>query len=308
MSFVVKYWGVRLNHPQKTAIQQMGDPDIYYDVVDLPDPITFIVLLRIDNNSDQTVYIKITAASLPSADWSFSDVTVGAVNPFSNVYVKVSIQRAKPATLPAPPATLDEQVVLRLEVYSDSNYTNLLGYVDIPLAFHGFDSNDPGWTVLAEANFDDGTMQGWSTVIEYIIGNVGGSCSINGTHYVSPPYSLYCVINTGNSGYVTAFGVSNTVTTTGYTKAFIVGYAAGHGDWTPSQFVGIDIVAGGKRYYIGAPSENLGMSILPNDKWLKAAAPVPIGDNLTVQFRTLLRPTPSYRARSWIDNVKVIAA
>ena len=271
----------------------IADPDVYYDVVDAPDPITFRIRITILNNSGRTLYFQASLVSAPEG-FSMDTQNLGSIGNGGKKSFTITIQRTKPS-IPFP--ELVETVTIRISAYTDENYTNLYAYQDIDITFHGIDSSDPNWTIVEDANFDDGSMQGWTLKVDIISGC--GGCSHSSipvtTTYVSPPYSARERCLCSSTACDSWFGITKSFDLSQYTKAYLVLYirfSSGTYECDKAR------VYNGERYYI--------FSLPSLDVWYKVVVPLKL-DLIDVIIQAHAYVGAPYSATYYIDSIKIVA-
>lgn len=192
-----------------------ADPELHFDVAQLPNPFNFALPICLTNNERFTVYVRALLVN-PPADWVVSSVDLGGVASGASTCLTAVFQRNIPTLTNGEYV---ESLTLRVEFYKDSTYTQLYTGINIPITVNFFDSTDPAWTVLATDNFDDGTTQGWAQVIY----TADAGCQLAGfvgpdsTFYVSPFYSL----RLDTSGFLNR-AAEKTYNVPAATKAYLV--------------------------------------------------------------------------------------
>jgi hypothetical protein len=184
----------------------------------------------------------------------------------------------KPAS-PISGGRLSETIDLVVKAYYDSGYSNLYSQDDFPVSFHFIDRTTADWTLLYNNNFDDGTVQGWTS-------SLGSSyVSVSTTYYRSYPYSL----RTGG-GSETAFRKSFTVGA--FSEAYLI-YAMRFG--LTSGSVTPRILFDGTEYF--RPDVQPTINV-----WYQFIVPLPSGKTTDVQMYGAYQSAYAY-----LDNVYVIA-
>jgi len=287
---VFKWYGIRPPLAKRPFTALVVDPDIYYDVQYTPDPIPLWLRLAIANNEGLTLYFKAAPSQLPSG-WSMDEQTLGSLADGGRGTFTVSLSRSKPS-IPFP--TLDEDLIIRISAYRDDAYTDLYGYIDIPLTAHGIDSDDPNWTVIKDADFDDGTTQGFEQHLEIESADrYSTSWGLTDGTYVSPPYSLEAHVETREYGYFHAwYGAKCSYDASAYSKAFVA-FCARRTDHVHEVYV---------------ESDGMGYAFtLPNyDKWYRAVTPIkPVAGTLKIYAWFSLGRVSG--GAFYLDDVKIIA-
>lgn len=284
------------------------DPDVYYDIVDAPDPIPFLIRLKINNNEGLDLWFKVTPRSLPQG-FNFTETELGLISDGGVGEFTITIQRTRPSEVevPPPPSTLDEVVGLTLEAYKDSGYTDFYGLVNFDLTFHGLNSNDTGWTVVELANFDDGTLQDWTHVEERILfagpNTKPPKTTVEANAYVSPPYSAMSRTYSGQTSsdmYEGYIGLEKTLDLSAYTKAYLVVYLRkSTTSATRSPVKDTKISIGDELFVFEMPEYG---------KWFKAVCPIRSLAITAIRIVTRHKVEAYYRdvTYSWIDDIKVI--
>jgi len=253
------------------------DPDLHFDIADLPDPMSIVIPICITNNEDITLYFRAVIANA-GAEWRISSADLGSVDAGDSVCFLARFLRYKPSLIAGE---YDETITLRIEAYTDSGYTELYGYQEVQITIHYIDHYDPAWTIIDEDNFDDASLEDWKHGSGAIDPSIQCWCGIEieSRHYVSPPYSL------GAKG----IGCSGAheykdFNTSGYSKAYLIMHV-----WSVYSNYVIAI-----NYDIKIPA------VLPKPtyRWTRWVIPLPAGAIVRVQFQC---PSEGY-----IDDVFVI--
>ena len=161
---------------------------IYIDLATSGSLSTFNVTQSIysKNKGAQRVYLKATLID-SNGKWTFDDGTtskeLGYIDGFSEKDITVVLQRANEGEV-------EESISIKVELFKDSGYTQLVDSYTIPIEVIIADFvNSSNWTILTHDTFDDGTSQGWTTSN----GGVSDTASIEANGY-----SLYNSLRTGD--------------------------------------------------------------------------------------------------------------
>ena len=256
------------------------DPDIYFDVNDLPDPFTINIPLGITNNENSTLYFKATLVN-PSSDWSDYDQQLGSVDSGASSYFIYTLKRAQPTLTDGE---YDETITLKIEAYTDDTYSTLYGSKTVDITIHFFDHSDPSWTVLYHDDFDDGTTQGWSSSSGTVEGYSHGSIELTTDHYVSAPYSLS---ETSSIKYYAhkSYDIGN------YTKARMIIHAYVISNAAFALMIGDKLVVEKRLAYHGIPKE----------KWVRLCFDMPVNTTVEVKWAA------SSAGSVYFDEIFVIA-
>ena len=244
------------------------DPDIYFDVNDLPDPFTINIPLGITNNENSTLYFKATLVS-PSSDWSDYDQQLGSVGSGASSYFIYTPKRAQPTLTDGE---YDETITLKIEAYTDDTYSTLYGSQTVDITIHFFDHGDSSWTVLYHDHFDDASKSGWKSGAGYIGEYKYGTPKIANSHYISAPYSLS---NTNDSGT----HAEKEYDVGSYTKARIIFHV-----YIPEKSgnrADFYVKLGDKLIIPPAISHKL-----PTNKWLRICADMPVNTTTKLWWGT----------------------
>ena len=158
---------------------------IYCDIVNLPDPLTIALGVRIFNLDSSALYMKVDATA---SAWAFTAAELGILAAGSNFYrILTSFgERARPVS------PIQEALVVTLYAYSDSGYSNLVWTLARNIVVEYIQSDDETWTSDFVNNFDDGTVQGWDA--SPIPCGTGAGIGVVTDYVLSVPYALrwYC--------------------------------------------------------------------------------------------------------------------
>jgi len=253
------------------------DPDLHFDIADLPDPMSIVIPICITNNEDITLYFRAVIANA-GAEWRISSVNLGSVGAGNSACFLARFLRYKPSLIDGE---YDEIITLRIEAYTDSGYTELYGYQEVQITIHYIDHYDPAWTIIDEDNFDEGTREDWKHGSGAIDPNIGSWCGLRITNkrYISPPYSL----NANGLGCSGAHEYKD-FNTAGYSKAYLIMHI-----WAYSSEVAIAV-----NYDLKVP----GLMPKPTQRWVRYVIPLPIATPVRVQVQMT--------SDGYIDDVFVI--
>lgn len=225
-------------------------PDYYICINNLKDDLLrMYVQLKIENFENVSLYFKIENYTAPLDGWFVGPQELGFV-PIENptaYFTYSNLKRTKPAAIAE--GSLHESVELAVKAYYDSGYTQFYSQDNFTINFHFIDVTSSAWTRLEYYNFDDGTLQGWST---YSLQSY--------TYYRSWPSSIYL--------YSYA---SKTIDMIGnYTEAYIVGamYCSAS---APTIYLG-----GTLSFRSETPSGSI--------TWNQIACPLPLNQATSVMF------------------------
>jgi hypothetical protein len=143
----MSYTGLRFN-------ANLNADKIFIDYSNLPDTINHAFFITIQNQSVSSLYFKITSFISNWTVTSPSNGQLGGIGGGGSSTFTITISRNKPSG-----ETIDTGY-LRVEAYTDSNYTNQVGYADLNVTIYIEDLEN--WTDVTINSFDDGTQQGWS--------------------------------------------------------------------------------------------------------------------------------------------------
>jgi len=271
------------------------DPDAYVDIVDTVDPMPIILKFSFQNSEGLTLYVKVELLSAPEG-YSMEPVEAGSVDDGSIIDFTAVLNRSKPSG--ADFMEIEEVVTLRVSTYTDSGYTALYEYIDVDITVHIINSDHASWNKVLEVDFDDGSLDGLTSVKEIISGCLDSfSAHIFDDVYFSPPYSagidvyLYNCIGNANVGYKFVVDVSS------YSKAFLVFYAR----VSSNVYKGIHVVfttpSGEKAYYADVDTV---------DKWFKVVVPIPL-DASEVKVMAYINTSTIGHFYFYLDSIKVVA-
>ena len=182
----MSYTGFRFN-------ANLNADKIFIDYSNLPDTIQHTFFITIRNQSVSNLYFKITSFISNWTVTSPTDGKLGEVGSGATSAFVVTISRSKPAT-----ETIDTGY-LRIEAFTDSGYTNLVGYVDLNVTIYIEDLEN--WTDVIINSFDDGTQQEWS---------LSGGLSISNDRSIET--GGYSIKTSTVAGGATTFYIYKTIT------------------------------------------------------------------------------------------------
>jgi hypothetical protein len=263
---------------------------IYCDIVNLPDPLTMALGVRIFNLDSSALYMKVDA----TADaWTFTAAELGILGAGSNFYRNLTSfgERARPGT------PRQEALVVTLYAYSDSGYSNLVWTLARNIAVEYIQSDDETWTSDFVNNFDDGTIQGWDA--HPIPCGTGAGIGVVTDYVLSVPYALrwYCNHTTSQTDWDTYFFKS--FTTPDRNQVFMI--ADFRIDHSTASDRGVYAEVDGIRTLICKINA-------PQDTWMRLVVPLPI-DSMDVAIRigqTYFNGA-SDPSKMWLDDFKIIS-
>jgi len=136
---------------------------IYIDMAYLSDPIKYSFWLTVKNQSLSGLYFKLIC-NIPN--WSLESPADGKLGGIgggvTNTFI-ITIVRNKPET-----EVVDEGN-LKIEAYTDSNYTNKISEDSLSVTVYIEDLES--WSDVDISDFDDGTTQGWTLASDMTISN-----------------------------------------------------------------------------------------------------------------------------------------
>lgn len=224
------------------------------DVYDEPDPVIIAVPVRLYNNMDYIVYIKITAV-VPNAEWTVTEVTdTAGIASNNHKDYTMTIQRTKPTTIPT-----SETVTFKVEVYRDSSLTQLLTTYLWNTQFDFIDRSQ--MTVVDESMFE-GTLDGWTVEPDYNYGisgyGIGGSASLgiwgsNDHHKVYKTFDLTSYTNAWFELHVKRSG--------GTSSVIIVRFIdESNGNEIKSYMINV-VISDYRRYVLRVPDSIVGKTV-----------------------------------------------
>lgn len=190
-------------------------PEYYICINNLKDdPLTMQIALQIKNQEDSGYYFKIDQFAVPPSGWSVLPMAVGFVDvDQTKQFVYDNVFRSRPTSIAQ--GRLTESISLVVQAYYDPGCTNLYSQDDFTVTFNFLDLTSLAWTTLYHDDFDDGTTQGWSSVLEGSR-NYGDGIVASDTYYRSFQYSLRLYTYTRYNTY-------GSWCRTGYQKSFDIG-------------------------------------------------------------------------------------
>jgi len=128
------------------------DPDLAMAYHKLPDPFTFRIPVKIQNNEVADLYFRITLVTPPP---EYSDYTqdLGVVSAGSYGDFFWNITRVLPT------ARVTDALTARIEAYTDPGYTDFWGAAEVSFNLHLF---DPAALTLVDKDTFELDLEGWS--------------------------------------------------------------------------------------------------------------------------------------------------
>jgi len=263
---------------------------IYCDIVNLPDPLTMALGVRIFNLDSSALYMKVDA----TADaWTFTAAELGILGAGSNFYRNLTSfgERARPGT------PRQEVLVVTLYAYSDPGYSNLVWTVARNIAVEYIQSDDETWTSDFVNNFDDGTVQGWDAYP--IPCGTGSGIGVVTDYVLSVPYALrwYCNHTSAQNDWDTYFFKS--FTTPDRNRVFMI--ADFRIDHLYSQDRGIYAEVAGVKTLICKINA-------PLDTWMRLVVPLPIDStDVAIRIGQTYFNGMNDPSKMWLDDFKIIS-
>ena len=263
---------------------------IYCDIVNLPDPLTMALGVRIFNLDSSALYMKVDATA---GAWTFTAAELGILGAESNFYRNLTSfgERARPGS------PRQEVLVVTLYAYSDPGYSNLVWTLARNIAVEYIQSDDETWISDFVDNFDDGTVQGWDAYP--IPCGAGSGIGVVTDYVLSVPYALrwYCNHTSSQTDWDTYFFKS--FTTPDRNRVFMI--ADFRIDHSTASDRGIYAEVDGIRTLICKINA-------PQDTWMRLVVPLPI-DSTDVAIRIgQTYFNGSYDpSKMWLDDFKIIS-
>lgn len=267
-------------------VADVAEPDLFFGVKDLPDPMEMRVLLAISNTYIVTLYFQATL-STPPADFTNYTQNLGSVGSGASSMFAHIFNRGKPILTSGE---YDETITYRINAYADSGYTNLYSTQTLSVNIHHFDHSDPSWTVIANDTFTGG-YSGWSSFLTTIDPTIA-SADVNNRvvvsdHYISSPSALGNQRVTSGTGYSLGKGYN----TLGYSKVRIVLHLRKTGS--------LALQISGKLKLNGLSS-----TLIPDSTWFRVAFAMAVSASENVYWQ---QSGPYSTNSGWLDDVWVIA-
>lgn len=286
---------------------------IYFDLVNLPDPVYLGLTVRIFNYDDVALYMRVDAYK---SGWTFTTNNLGSLGSGANQYYNLDNfgNRAKPAT------ELEETITVRLRAYTDSGYTNLKWTFERVIDIVFIKSDDGSWTTDFLNNFDDGTVQGWAVINEE--NNDAGypTLTVVTDYVLSTPYSVrmrqyiskyqspynWCLRARLYKSFVTPdrpniFAIIDLRHSSSYqlnARPWVKNFRAQRDDTL--------------LVWIGRPYNTDADNTFPLNKWMRLVVPLP--RNTTIDMRILVEAYANVygsgswaRVDTWMDDFRIIS-
>jgi len=298
---------------------------IYRDIVNLPDPVKLGITVRYFNYDDVGLYFQITGSG---TGYTFGTVNLGLLGSGSNAYINLDefASKTKPSTGDLPNGELEENITLTLKAYTDSGYSNLKWTYERIVTVHWINSADAAFTQDVLNNFDDGTVQGWSGVIEADAGTSGSTTltvAVATDYVLSASYSLKATYEIANNTQLSThfnvrFRLEKAITTPNKSTVFAIidmrdsTYVNGANAYTNIKN---DIIRknGDVLIYIGRPYDTVNADYVPINKWMRMVVPLPANTSLTLKIIVdgkMYNASGAYRTHqwlAWLDDFKIIS-
>ncbi len=263
---------------------------IYCDIVNLPDPLTMALGVRVFNLDSSALYMKVDATG---GAWTFTPAELGSLAAGSDFYRNLTSfgERARPGS------PTQELLVVTLYAYSDAGYANLVWTRARNLIVEYIKSDDGTWVTDFVNNFDEGTKQGWDA--KPIPCGTGAGISVVTDYVLSPPNALrwYCNHSTSSATHDAYFYKSFTTPN----RNRVVMIADFRIDHNVASDRGIYAEVDGVRTLVCQLDA-------PQDTWMRLVVPLPI-DSTGVEIRIgqTYWNGMSDPAKMWLDDFKIIS-
>jgi hypothetical protein len=239
------------------------------------------VSFKLVNQENNSFYFRtIQNPSSPSA-WSSQTSNIGLVNKDATRFFTFNTERSKPTSIPA--GMITETLILTVQAYYDSAYTQFYSQDNIPITFHLIDRTSSAWSILSVNNFDTSPITQWSG-----IGTLWSGPTVTSELYRSWPNSSR--IETWVPGSENGFG-KTIILNSSYTEAYVV-VSIRTGNWlaTPKVTFNGTVVFEPDI----APTSNL---------WYQLTFPVPVNQATQVNIYF----ASGSRGYSYLDDAYLIA-
>jgi len=278
---------------------------IYRDIDSLPDPMQLGLTIRAFNYDDVGLYFQITGSH---PDYTFGTVNLGLVGSGTDIYRNLD----NFASRPRPAAETEEVITLILRAYTDAGYSDLKHTYNRSVTVIIINSQNGSWTTDVENNFDDGTVQGWSSDTD-LPAWVSHSVSVVTDYVLSSPYALrlYCSSTAFLPAQMSAW-LRKTFTTPDKTNVFAIiniRLSVLHASYDFLKH-GYASRNGTLLVFLGRPYDGLTEHYMVRDKWLRIVVPLP--KNTTLEVRVgirAVRTSAIYGGACYIrmDDFKIIS-
>lgn len=283
----------------------------YCDLRDVTDPVYLGLGTWIFNHDSVTLYMQVTGSGV---GWTMGSTNLGSISAGGNFRKEITrfAQKAKPS------GEINDTIIVTLNAYTDSGYSNLKWTFEKTVSVFFFDSTDPSWTTDELDDFDDYTRQGW-LCFHGISGAwppgihpcgyvVGAYCRPSASVFRSAPYSLQKSCNHTSASGHDKDGFFKTFTIPDKDEIFMIadvyivmpysdtrGFYLSHGNTNPPTWFenGVEL--------------NTVTDNTPTGKWVRLVAPLP--RNVTEELRVGYRGNYGgySNIRFYMDDFKIIS-
>lgn len=282
---------------------------IYHDIASLPDPVIQGISIRYFNYDDVSLYFKISGTG---TGYTSTPVNLGLLASGANVYKNLDqfFSRARPTAAQLPNGEMMENVVLKLEAYTDAGYTILKWTFNRTVTVIWLNSGDAAFTLTMLNNFDDGTVDGWAGT-NYGLGN--WSFAIASDYVLSVPYSLkdtYSGIHSGSDPFEFYHEFHKSITTPAAKTENYAIIDIRLGSTETNYPKNIQVLNGSTLLLrVGQPYDTVASAYVPDARWLRIVVPLPVNTTFTlsIYIEKYIILAGSYADSAWLDDFKVIS-
>ena len=112
--------------------------------------------IRLENIYGQTMWFKLLIVNPPTG-WTVTEAYLGSVSAYGSAWRLAGLAREVPSLTNGEYA---ETLTMRIEIYSDENYSNLIDAQNFNYNLRFIDPTDPSWILVDHDNFEWG-LEGW---------------------------------------------------------------------------------------------------------------------------------------------------
>lgn len=267
---------------------------VYRDIVNLPDPVQLGLTVRYFNHDNVGLYMQITGSAV---GYTFGTVNLGLLGSgaSANINLDQFASRAKPVPGNLPNGEMQENVTLTLKGYTDSGYTTLKWTFTRTVTVYWINSADAAFTVDVLNNFDDGTVQGWTSP---------NTIAVATDYVLSAPYSLKVSTTAGGSQQGKLITTSKNITTPNKTKVFaIIDIRISR---TSNGNCQVIQVLEGTTLKVRLGTDASIADNVPINKWMRIVIPMTANAAVTINIE-LYAYSNSTSFYVWVDDFKQIS-